>query len=250
MTSPGISIVTPVLNEVRTLTETLESVGNQSIYPKEHIIVDSGSTDGSLDIIRRYAATAPYPVRLLNTPAEGVYAALNAGNAAATGEIIGLLHGDDAFSSHHVLEFVCSAMARDTQTELIYGDVHYVNSRGQRTRYYSGAHFRPGTLLSGFAFPHPSMYIRRRLWERIGGYDTRFRIAGDYEWIVRATLKNNAHITYLPLDMVAMHEGGLAFQWNNRLMHNISEKRRALRLNGYKAPLWRMMGRYLYLFKH
>lgn len=250
MTVSGISLVTPVLNEARTLNETLESVLHQSISPKEHIIVDSGSTDGSLDIIKRYAARAPYPVKLITTPAEGVYAALNAGTAATSGDVIGLLHGDDAFSSHHVLEFISSAMTRDKAVELIYGDVHYINTRGQRTRYYSGAHFRPSTLLSGFAFPHPSMYIRRTLWQRIGAYDTRFRIAGDYEWIVRSTLKGKARTMYLPLDMVAMHEGGIAFRWSNRLLHNISEKRRALHINGYKAPLWRLMGRYLYLFRH
>ena len=189
-------------------------------------------------------------MHLIQTPAEGVYAALNAGNARAKGSVLGLLHGDDAFSSPQVLEFVAAAMARNPKTGLIYGDVHYVDSKGRRSRYYSGAHFRPRTLLSGFAFPHPSMYVRRELWEKVGPYDTRFRIAGDYEWIVRATLRNAASIIYVPLDMVAMHEGGLAFHWANRLFHNIPEKRMALKVNGYKTPLWRLMGRYLYLFRH
>jgi len=250
MTLPCISIVTPVLNEVATLSETLESVIHQTVPPFEHIIVDGGSTDGSLLLAERYAGEASYPVKIIKTPPAGVYAALNTGNAVARGDLIGLLHGDDAFSSPQVLEFISSAMSHNPHAELLYGDVHYVNAHGRRTRYYSGAHFNPRTLLSGFAFPHPSMYIRRSLWEAQGDYDTTFRIAGDYEWIVRTTLKAGASIIYLPLDMVAMHEGGLAFKWTNRLLRNIPEKQRALHLNGYRAPLWRLMCRYMYLFKH
>jgi len=239
-----------VLNESGTLGETLDSVLAQSRPPLEHIIVDSGSTDGSMQIIEDYMKRAPYPVVLLRTPPEGVYAALNAGNAVAKGDVLGLLHGDDSFSSPQILEFVSSAMARNPECELVYGDVHYINAQGRRTRYYSGAHFKPRTLFSGFAFPHPSMYVRHSLWNRIGPYDTRLRIAADYEWIVRSTLKGNATTLYLPLDMVAMHEGGLAFQWTNRLLRNNPEKRRALMLNGYKTSLWRLLGRYIYLFRH
>lgn len=250
MSIPFISLITPVLNEHDTLQQTLDSVLSQSVAPFEHIIVDSGSTDGSLDIIADYIARAPYSVKLVQTPAEGVYAALNEGNRRAEGEIIGLLHGDDFFSSTHVLEFVSAAFSRQSDIDLIYGDVHYVNKHGARTRYYSGAHFRPETLLQGFAFPHPSMYIRRELWKKIGTYDTGLRIAADYEWAVRATLINKANTLYLPLDMVAMHEGGLAFQWTNRFFRHIPERRKALKQNGLKAPMLRLLGRYMYLFRH
>lgn len=250
MSGKSISLITPVLNEHETLSETLNSVLNQSVYPHEHIIVDSGSTDGSLEIIEAYKRKAPYPVKVIKTPAEGVYAALNTGNSLATGDIIGLLHGDDFYSSHQLIEFVSSTFARDSEIELLYGDVHYVNKRGARKRYYSGAHFSPKTLLEGFAFPHPSMYIRRSLWEKIGPYDTGLRIAADYEWAVRATLIHKAKILYLPLDMVAMHEGGLAFQWTNRLFQHIPERRRALRQNGIRVSVLRLLGRYLYLFRH
>lgn len=250
MTQTKISLVSPVLNEARTLQDTLSSVLAQTRSPFEHIIVDGGSTDGSLQIIEQYISRAPYPVILIQTPPTGVYAALNTGYNAATGNAIGLLHGDDFFSSPQVLEFVEVAMKRYPNVELFYGDVHYVDKLNRRARYYSGAHFQPSTLLKGFTFPHPSMYVRRRLWNRLGPYDESYRTAGDYEWITRATLKNRTRILYLPLDMVAMHEGGLAFQWSNRLFHNIVEKRKALLKHGFKAPLWRLMGRYLFLFKH
>lgn len=250
MNLPTISIVTPVLNEAKTLRETLSSVLMQTYAPHEHIIVDSGSTDGTLEIINEYKAQAPYKVILLTTPPGGVYAALNNGSELATADLLGLLHGDDSYTSPHILEFIATAMARNPQVELVYGDVHFVNDAGKRTRHYSGAHFVPEKLRIGLAFPHPSMYIRRSLFDKYGPYNLSFRISSDYEYIVRLTLKNRVKILYLPIDMVAMHEGGLASQWSSRLWHHPREKFRALKINGHATPFWKLLGRYIYLFRH
>lgn len=246
MSEPKISLITPVLNAGEALEQTLQSVEAQTLHPYEHIIVDGLSTDGSLERLKEYAARVPYTVRILSCPPKGVYNALNQGFNEADGDVLGLLHGGDRFASAGVLSEYASAFCDHPEVPLVYADIRYFREDGKSGRYYSGAPFRPSLLKWGYMFPHPSMYIRRRLWDEYGPYREDYTIGADFEWIVRILLAGGETARYLPLLSVEMQPGGLSSRWRHRLCTTPREKLRALRTNGFPTCPLRLLARYLY----
>lgn len=245
-TYPSISLVTLCLNNGTTLRRTLESVKAQTVRLHEHIIIDGFSDDDSMDICREYQKEVSYPVHLIQTPPKGVYDALNRGLSECTGDVAGLLHAADTFASSDVLERMAAAFARDPELELTYADIVFVNADGQRGRYYSAKRFQPRWLKWGFAFPHPSMYVRRELFSRFGLYRTDMIVAGDFEWIVRAVLNGGVRHRYIPMCVVEMSKGGLSTDRRNILSRNPREKLQALRINGHRVCPLRLALRYLF----
>lgn len=241
---PHISIVTVTRNDSAGLTATLQSVLSQLTHPYEHIIVDGSDTDESMQICRQYAEQAPYSVVAIHSEPRGVYEAINRGISAATGELIGLLHGADRYTSERVLRFISEQYSSHPGTGIFYGDVVYSTPTGKYTRYYSGADFSTASLKWGFLFPHPSMYVHRSIYERYGLYNTDYSNAADFEWLVRTLLKNGENALYLPVCVVNMSTGGQSAKWRHRVSKNITEKLRALRTNGYRLCPLRMIGRY------
>lgn len=239
---PGIGLVTCVHRTgVAAVEATLWSVQTQSVAPAEHVLV-TGDVDAATDALcERYAAQAPYAVRILRREPRGIYDALNAGIEAATAPVVGLLHGGDRFVCVRVLESVARGLAA-SGADILYGDVRYDTGR-----YYSGRRFKPGSLRNGFMFPHPSMYVRREVYERFGLYATDYRVGADFEWIVRAVLAGRAAIVYLPLCMVRMAAGGTSMSLRHRLAVTPREKLRALRANGVRVFPPRLLLRYFYL---
>ena len=150
-----ITIITATYNNASTLETTIKSVVNQSHEEVEYIIVDGASTDGSLDIIKRYALRYPKVIKYISEPDTGVYNAINKGIRMSTGEVIGLLHGNDYFSSTDILSQVAEAM-NDNAVPFIYGDVKYTRVGSDKVvRYYSSQQFTIEMLLQGIAPPHP-----------------------------------------------------------------------------------------------
>lgn len=241
-----VSVITPVLNESIRLPKALDSLMRQRGTEIEHLIVDGGSSDDSLQISERYAATAPYPVRILTDVEGGVYRALNAGIRASTGTYVATLHANDAFAAPDALARSV-ALLQSTGTGLIYADLHYTNASGRRVRYYSGARFSPRKLLDGFMPPHPTVVARRELFDTAGLYNPEYKIAADYDWLCRALLLHDAGCVYLPLDMVEMSSGGLSGLWKNRLWFTNLDKLRSLRANHLPVFPLRLIKRYLYL---
>lgn len=244
--SPAISLVTIVREGEATLPDTLRSVEAQTCPPAEHVIVDGMSADGSVALCRDYAARVPWPVTILSRPPRGVYDALNAGLAAVHGEVVGLLHGGDRFASPSVLETVVGAFEADQNLMLAYADIRYMKPSGRPGRYYSGAGFTPSMLKWGCMPPHPSVYVRRSLLRRYGPYAVDYRVAGDFEWLVRALLGGGERSRYLPLCAVLMGPGGISTSLHNRLFVTPREKLRALRSNGFRLCPLRMAGRYAF----
>lgn len=244
---PKISVITSVLDEAVLLPVTLRSVAAQDCDVEfEHIIVDGGSTDGSLSLAERYAAEAPYPVRIIRSVPRGIYDAINCGIAAAEGEYICVLHANDSYSASDVLRRVSEVIEPDT--DVVYGDAEYIPQHGLRGRYYSASRFLPSSLLEGFAPPHPSMFIARKIFDEIGDYDLSFPIAGDFEFDIRIFLRRGARHVYIPGAITRLTPGGVSTRWRNRLVVNNLEKIRALRKNGYRVCPLRLLRRYLRLF--
>jgi len=201
-----LSIITVVLNQAISIRATIESVLNQTWHDVEYIIIDGGSTDGTREIVESYGDRVNV---FLSEPDHGPYDAMNKGLRLATGDVVGMLNADDIYTSDRALERVVAAFQnRDTDT--LFADIHFVKPPDwdKTVRYISGRYFKPWQLRFGFMPPHPTFFVRRSLFERYGCYKTDYRIAADYELIIRFLHTHRVTYQYLPLDMVRMRTGG------------------------------------------
>lgn len=239
-----ISIITITLNNAEGLEKTIASIRSQRNVEVEHIIVDGMSTDGTAAILERES----HRTTILKRTPSGVYDAINVGLSAANCDVIGLLHAGDVFSDDNVLADVVKAFEKPDAPHYIYGDIHYLTPNGRRGRYYSGVAASRKSLLTGFQPPHLSLYIRREAQRQIGQYSTDYRIAGDYEMLLRIFFDDSLRGQYIKRDMVAMAPGGIATRLSSRLWVNNCERIKALRANGLPASWLSIIKHYYYLF--
>ncbi len=241
-----ISVIMPTLNNGDSLRRAIESVASQSHPDIELIVVDGGSTDSSIDDVRALSEQHPGMIRWISEPDSGVYNALNKGIAMATGNVIGTLHGNDLYVNSDVLSRVAEAFADAPELPFVFGDVHYFAPSGQCVRLYSGPENPARALRYGIAPPHPSLFMRREVLDRVGHYREDYVVAADFEMFVRLILVEGYTGQYIPLDMVGMSLGGLSTRLSNRLFTNNWEKMRALRENGISRTGLGVLRRYLY----
>lgn len=232
------------------IERTINSVLSQTYTNIELIIVDGASSDESLPIIKKHAANNPDKIKYISEPDDGVYNAINKGIKLASGDIIGCLHGNDYFSSDNVLDMVAQAM-NDNNVKLLYGDIHYVKPGSDKcVRRYSARNFTSQMLRKGIAPPHPSLYMRRELFEHYGLYTEKYLICGDFEMFVRLMLVNNIKGCYLPIDMVTMTTGGLSTRLYHRLITNNREKYQVLKEKSMRISYFSLLKRYLCILKN
>jgi glycosyltransferase involved in cell wall biosynthesis len=228
----------------------MESVLNQTYPDIEYIVVDGGSTDGTVEVIRKYAeeplARARQSLSWINEPDQGMYDAINKGIRLATGDVVGILNADDFFENDGVISSVASAFQPDI--DAVYADVRFVGkeAKGKTLRYYSSKHWCPWMLRWGFMPPHPSVYIRRECFERLGLYKTDYHIAADYELLIRYLWKAGLKTVYMPQCMVTMRMGGKSTKsWRSNLLLN-QEIVRGNRENGYFCCLPMLVLKYVF----
>lgn len=225
-----ISIVTAVFNRENTIYEALDSVDAQSYQNVEHIIQDAGSSDNTLDIIRQFNSSSSH---LVSEPDGGIYDGINKGISRANGDVIGLMHSDDFFADEFVLQRVVDAF-RIEGVDGVYGDLDYVsadNSTKIVRRWRSGP-YHPEHLKRGWMPPHPTLYLRREVFDRWGLYDTSMSIAADYEAMLRYLVKGNIHLGYIPEVLVKMRVGGESNRSLSRILQKSREDYTALRRYG------------------
>jgi glycosyltransferase involved in cell wall biosynthesis len=225
-----ITVVTAVRNREATIGEAIASVACQTWPDIDHLVIDGASSDGTLAAIE---AARHASMRLVSEPDDGIYDALNKGFALAEGEVVGLVHSDDFLAHSRVIEHVMAAFD-DPMVDAVYGDLDYVSATNPEKivrRWKSGA-FRPAKLRWGWMPPHPALFVRRRLWEQFGTYDTRYRIAADYDAILRWFGKGGARAFYIPEVLVKMRVGGESNRSLERIMRKSREDLMALRANG------------------
>jgi glycosyltransferase involved in cell wall biosynthesis len=223
-----ISIITAVFNRAATIGHALDSVRAQTFADTEHLIIDAQSTDGTLDAIRHRRIPA---VRLISEPDGGIYDALNKGMSLARGEIIGLVHSDDFLAHTQVLERVAQAFS-DPLVDAVYGDLDYVaaDDPGHIIRHWRAGSFTPQKLRLGWMPPHPTLFVRRRVFETFGAYDTRYRIAADYDAVLR-WFGGGIRSVYIPEVLVKMRAGGESNRSLERILLKSREDLAALRKN-------------------
>ena len=225
-----VSIITAVLNGADSIGRTLESVAAQDYADIEHIIADGDSKDTTLEIVRASGAAR---ARIISGPDAGVYAAFNKGLRAATGDVIAYLNSGDCYESTGVV----SQMMRALETfavDAAFADVLIVDPdhRSRVIRRYSSKRFSPGGMAYGLMPAHPTLFLRREVYAAAGEYDPKFRIAGDFEFCLRAFVRRNTSYRYIAEPLVRMPSGGLSNHgWRSKL-DITNEMLRACRSNG------------------
>jgi glycosyltransferase involved in cell wall biosynthesis len=231
-----ISIITVCHNSQDTIEHTIRSVLSQEDADIEFIVVDGCSADNTLDIIRKYADQID---TVISEPDSGMYEALNKGIALATGDVIGILHSDDYYSSTHVLSAVLLAFV-SSEIDAVYGDLQYVNKvdPDKVVRNWIAGPYKEGMFLKGWMPPHPAFFARTSCYQKFGNFNTRFRTAADYELMLRFIQKNKIKLAYLPQVLVKMRVGGKSnVSLGNRIRAN-REDRLAWKVNGLRPGLF------------
>ncbi len=244
-----ISIITATYNSARTLRDTFESVLAQTYRDIEYIIVDGASRDATLDIIREYEPRFEGKMKWVSEPDKGLYDAMNKGIARATGDVVGILNSDDFYTNEHVLEHIVEKL-RATSADAVYGDVHYVSEKdlSHCLRYYSSRPFSPWLMRLGFMPAHPSFYCRTNLYREYGTFDTRYRVAADFEQLLRLLFVHKVRTAYLHMDCVTMRDGGASNATLRSRLRIMRDHREALRRNHVTSCYALLLTRYFYKF--
>lgn len=222
-----ISIITITYNSAKTVQRALESVQSQTYKDIEHVIVDGASTDGTKELIESYAKQHGN-VRWISEKDKGIYNAINKGIALATGDVIGFLHSDDVLYSADSIEQIAAAFA-DPKIDVAYGDLQYCSGEKVIRRWRSNP-FSPSSLKFGWMPPHPTVYVRREVYEQVGEYDEWFHISADYDMMLRI-FKSGYQSQYIPEVLVRMETGGASNKNTRARLSKTQEDYIALKKN-------------------
>ena len=272
-----ITLITACYNSVETIGTAIESVLSQKGVDVEHIVVDGGSKDGTVDIIKEYAdktlnsqlLTPNFTFRWLSESDKGMYDAINKGIEMATGDVVGILNADDVLATDDTLARIAAAFQPSKQTthhsptpslldsstiDCVYADIRFVREgesvealrKAKSVRYCSAAKWRPWMFRFAAMVPHPSFYVRRECFERLGGYSLDYRICADFELELRYLYLAKLKAAYLPECVVVMRMGGMSTAgWRSNMEIN-REDLRALRSHGIWSCLPLIYLKYLF----
>ncbi len=203
------SIIIVTYNSAFTLKDTIESVLRQDYPTVEHIIIDGNSSDDTVKIIESY----PHITNWISEKDKGLYDAINKGIQRATGDIIGILNSDDFFPNEKVLSIIAEQF-KDPEVDAIIGDIAFVkpDNLGRIIRHYSSANFHPKKFAAGYMPAHPSFYVRKKFYDTYGLYKLDYKIAADYELLIRFMHKKGIRFRYIPEILVYMRTGGVSNQ--------------------------------------
>jgi len=231
-----VSIVTVCYNSETTIRDTIESVLSQSYLDIEYIIIDGTSSDRTMTIVEEYKDRID---RVISEPDKGIYDAMNKGIKLATGDVVGILNSDDIFTDNKVIAAVASLLENDDSITGIYGDLVYVqrNNIEKKVRDYSPKFFSNWKIRFGLMLPHPTLYLRREVFSKVGFYRLDYRVAADFEFITRL-VKAGVSLKRLPKIMVKMREGGISSTGILWRIHQNMEIVRACRDNGVYTNLF------------
>lgn len=231
-----ISIITATYNSASTLQDTINSIASQTYPNIEHIIIDGGSKDQTMKIVK---ANDHLITNYISEPDNGLYDAMNKGIQLATGEIIGILNSDDFYANHQVIEKVMEII-QEKGVSTVYGDLQFVDPEKTEKiiRHWQAGTFSRKKFLNGWMLPHPTFFVHRKVYEQFGHFNTSFKTSADYELMLRFLFKNKVSTYYLSEVVVKMRAGGLSnSSFRHRLFAN-SEDRRAWEVNNLRPRLF------------
>ena len=222
-----ISVVTATWNCAKTLPHCLASVARQNYANMEHVIVDGASTDGTIDVINQHISQI---AKFKSERDMGIYDALNKGIQLATGDVVGFLHADDLYASDDVLSKIAQAF-EDPKVCAVYGDLDYVSQQDtcKVIRRWQSKPFSQKDLGWGWMPAHPTLYVRRDWYSKIGGFDVSYRIAADYLSVLKLFVQPDFKTVYIPDVLVTMRLGGASNKSLKAIVSKSKEDWRALR---------------------
>lgn len=243
-----ISIITATYNSAGTVRDTFNSVLRQTYSEIEYIVVDGASKDGTVDIIREYEPRFEGRMRWVSERDSGIYDAMNKGLRMATGDVVGILNSDDFYTSEDVLETVAAKMAQTADVDAVYGDIHFVNpdDLGKCVRYYSSKVFKPSLMRLGFIPAHPSFYCKLSAYEKFGGFDLDFKVAADFENLLRLIYVGHIKTLYIEKDFVTMRTGGASTSGVKSHIQIMKDHLKALKKNNINSNMFLLSLRYFY----
>lgn len=201
-----ISIITVVWNNKNTIRDAIDSVLNQTYKDIEYIIIDGASTDGTVEIVKSYEDKI---TKFISEPDKGLYDAMNKGISASSGEIVGILNSDDFYKDKFVVEKIVNEFNK-TQCDSVYADLIYIKPDNieKTVRYYDSSYFSPEKFAYGWMPAHPTFFVKKNIYEKYGVFKTDYKIAADYELLVRFLSKNKVTYSYIKEPIVKMRLGG------------------------------------------
>jgi len=201
-----ISIITVVWNNANTIRDAIDSVLNQTYENIEYIVIDGASSDGTIDIVKNYGDKIS---KFVSKKDNGLYDAMNKGIKLATGDIIGILNSDDVYFDKYVIENVVKRF-EEKLVDSVYGDLYYVeeNDLNKVQRYWKSSDFKQGGFAKGWHPPHPTFFVKRKVYEKYGLFNLEMKVSADFELMLRFLEKYDISTTYLPKVLVRMRTGG------------------------------------------
>jgi glycosyltransferase involved in cell wall biosynthesis len=236
-----VSIITVTLNNAEYIEACIQSVITQDYKNIEYIVIDGGSTDGTIDVIKKYENKINI---WISEPDNGMYDAINKGIRMSSGDVIGMLHSDDLYIDEHVISKVVQKFCNNIDS--VYADLVYVerNNLKKVVRYYDSSVFQISKFAYGWMPAHPTCFIKKNVYDKYGLYKTDYIVAADYELLVRFYAKHRVSYSYLPRVIIKMRRGGLStrnFESNVILNREIV---RACRENGIETNVFKVYSKY------
>ena len=230
-----ISIITVVYNNSATIDTAIESVLSQRYPNIEYIIIDGASTDGTMEMINGYGSRIQ---QVVSEKDAGIYDAMNKGIKLCTGEVIGILNSDDIYENNEVISTVMEAFLNDLELALVYGDLVYVKSDelNQVVRKWTTESYYPDFFEDGHVPPHPSLFIRRNVYQKVGLFNLNMRLAADYEFMLRVFKLHDFKSRYINKLFVRMRLGGATNMSLKNIVNGNLEILSAWRQHHLKAP--------------
>ncbi|MEW6601243.1 MAG: glycosyltransferase family 2 protein [Nitrospirota bacterium] len=234
-----VSIITAVYNSRDTIEDSIRSVLDQKYENIEYIVVDGGSSDGTVEIVKKYQERIS---KFTSEPDKGIYHALNKGLEMATGDIVGFLHADDMYANSLVLDWIVSRIM-NCNTDSCYGDLQYVyrKNTSKTLRYWKSCPYSRGLFKKGWMPPHPTFFVRKEVFDKYGHFNTDFKIAADYEHMLRVLEKKKISTYYIPEVLVKMRIGGKSNRGLKNLLMKSSEDYRAWKVNNLEGGLFTIL---------
>ncbi|MCK4870196.1 MAG: glycosyltransferase [Gammaproteobacteria bacterium] len=243
MAALKISIITSVYNARSTIEQTILSVLGQTYENIEYIVIDGGSNDGTTGIVEKYSNKIK---KFVSEKDGGIYYGLNKGLAMASGDVVGFLHADDLFYDENVVTDIVNKFV-SSDAQIVYGDLLYVSAANTSRviRHWHSSKLRRWKFIFGWMPPHPTMFIGREIYDKYGDFDVTYKIAADYDFILRVLYKYKRSAVYLPRVVTKMRLGGASNKSINALSKKSREDLFIMHRNRFFAPFVAIIGKYI-----
>lgn len=237
-----ISIITATFNSGTTLRDTMRSVLSQDYSDYEHIIVDGGSKDNTIEIVKDFEPEYNGRLRWVSEQDNGIYDAMNKGIRMAKGDVIGILNSDDFYADDSVLNHISKEIE---DVDIVYGDLVFVDisNTSKVIRTWTGSQYRARGFFKGWHPAHPTFYARKILFDKYGCFDISFDVSADFELMLRFIEKYKSSNRYIPHTLVRMRMGGESTGSIKKILQGNKNVLRAFEKNGFKTPTFYMLRR-------